>query len=123
VALTLVATTVSLGYFLRTKTALNRAERTRDQATAQHEVLRDEMVRTQERTRIARDMHDTLAASLSRISLFAGGLQVNGADDPKKVANSAALIRSSAHEALDDLKDIIGVLRGGSGTRFGQQRA
>jgi len=121
VALALVAATVGLGYLLRTRTALDQAVRTRDRATAQHEVLRDEVVRAEERTRIARDMHDTLAASLSRISLFAGGLQVNGADNPEKVANSAALIRSTAHDALDELKEIIGVLRGGSSGSTGSQ--
>ncbi len=121
VALGLVAATVVLGQLLRTRTALSTAEHTRDRATAQQEVLRDEVVRAEERTRIARDMHDTLAASLSRISLFAGGLQVNGAGNPEKVANTAALIRTTAHEALDDLKQIIGVLRG-NGRSGGHQQ-
>nr|WP_306454276.1 histidine kinase [Rhodococcus sp. ACS1] len=77
--------------------------------------MRDEMIRTEERTRIARDMHDTLAASLSRISLFAGALQVGGAGNPEKIANTASMIRSTAHEALDELKNIVGVLRGSGG--------
>ncbi len=74
--------------------------------------VRDEMIRAEERARIARDMHDTLAAGLSRISLFASALQVNADDSPEKVANSAAQIRAAAHDALDELKSIVGVLRG-----------
>ncbi|WP_370654852.1 sensor histidine kinase [Prescottella sp. R16] len=80
-------------------------------------VLRDEMVRAEERARIARDMHDTLAAGLSRISLFASALQVNAGESAEKVANSAAQIRAAAHEALDELKSIVGVLRGTVGGR------
>src|SRR5690606_23229977 len=75
--------------------------------------------RDQERTRIARDMHDTLAAALSKISLFAGGLQVGGAENPAKVASTAALIRETAHEAMADLRDIVGVLRGAGSGEYG----
>ena len=40
------------------------------------------------------------------------GPVVNGADNPEKVANTASMIRATAHNALDDLKHIVGVLRG-----------
>lgn len=123
VAAVLVGLVLALATLVRTRSALAEAEQVRDEATEQTDVMRDEMIRAEERTRIARDMHDTLAAGLSRISLFAGALQVNAADDPEKVANSAAQIRATAHEALDDLKSIVGVLRGngGPGDRTGHQ--
>lgn len=111
----LVAIVVALALVKRTRTQLAAAEHGRDQATAQTRALHDEMIRTEERTRIARDMHDTLAAGLSRISLFAGALQVGGADNPEKIANTASMIRSTAHDALDELKHIVGVLRGSAG--------
>ncbi|UYF97136.1 histidine kinase (plasmid) [Rhodococcus aetherivorans] len=111
----LVAIVVALAMVKRTRTQLAAAEHSRDRATEQTRALHEEMIRTEERTRIARDMHDTLAAGLSRISLFAGALQVGGADNPEKIANTASMIRSTAHDALDELKHIVGVLRGSAG--------
>lgn len=115
VAALLVTIVVVLALLKQTRSELAVAEHVRDRATAKTRTIHDEMIRTEERTRIARDMHDTLAASLSRISLFAGALQVSGADDPQKTANTAAMIRSTAHDALDELKSIVGVLRGTAG--------
>lgn len=112
VAAVLVGLVLAAAAVVRTRSALAEAEQVRDAATERSDVMRDEMIRAEERTRIARDMHDTLAAGLSRISLFAGALQVNAADNPEKVVNSAAQIRATAHESLDDLKSIVGVLRG-----------
>lgn len=117
VAAILVGLVVALALVKRTRRQLSAAEYSRDRATEQTRAMRDEMIRTEERTRIARDMHDTLAAGLSRISLFAGALQVSGADNPEKIANTASMIRSTAHEALDELKNIVGVLRGTAGAR------
>ncbi|WP_245819662.1 sensor histidine kinase [Rhodococcoides yunnanense] len=112
VAAVLVGAVTGLAILRRTQSDLDAAVNTRDRYARQSDALREEAIIVAERTRIARDMHDTLAASLSRISLFAGGLQVNSTEGPEKVANSASLIRQTAHEALDDLKRIIGVLRG-----------
>lgn len=117
VAAVMVGIVVALSLLIRTRTELVEAEHVRDLATEKTDVMRDEMIRTEERTRIARDMHDTIAASLSRISLFAGGLQVSAADNPEKVVNTAAMIRTTAHEALDELKGIVGVLRGNGDRR------
>lgn len=112
VAALLVGAVSGLAVLRRTQSDLDAAVHTRDRYAQQSDALREEAIIVAERTRIARDMHDTLAASLSRISLFAGGLQVNSTESPEKIANSASLIRQTAHEALDDLKRIIGVLRG-----------
>lgn len=64
--------------------------------------------RQQERDRIAREMHDVLAHRLSLVSLHAGALELRlGADD----AHTAGVIRDCAHQALEDLREVIGVLR------------
>ncbi|PXW30633.1 UNVERIFIED_CONTAM: signal transduction histidine kinase [Williamsia faeni] len=112
VAALLVGIVATVALLRHTQVELARAQVSRDRATKQTDVMRDEMIRTEERTRIARDMHDTLAASLSRISLMAGAVQVGGTDNPEKIVNNASLIRATAHDALDDLKNIVGVLRG-----------
>ncbi|MGA9873334.1 MAG: histidine kinase [Rhodococcus sp. (in: high G+C Gram-positive bacteria)] len=121
VAAFLVAAVIGLAVLRRTQSDLDAAVHTRDRYAKQSDVLREQAIIVAERTRIARDMHDTLAASLGRISLFAGGLQVNSTEGPEKVANSASLIRQTAHEALDDLKRIIGVLRGTGESPGGRQ--
>jgi signal transduction histidine kinase len=64
-----------------------------------------------ERDRIAREMHDVLAHRISLVSLHAGALELrldagDGAD-----ARTAGLIRDCAHQALEDLREVIGVLR------------
>lgn len=114
VAAVVVGIVLTVALLRHTQFQLARAEMSRDRATKQTDVMRDEMIRTEERTRIARDMHDTLAASLSRISLLAGAVQVGGTDNPEKIVTNASMIRSTAHEALDELKNIVGVLRGSS---------
>jgi signal transduction histidine kinase len=66
-----------------------------------------------ERTRIAREMHDVLAHRISLLSLHAGALEVRPDAAPAEVAGAAAVIRASAHQALQDLREVIGVLREG----------
>lgn len=71
--------------------------------------------RIAERTRIAREMHDVLAHRISPVALHAGALEVTPDLSPDKVRDSAALLRSTAHQALEELREVIGVLRTGPG--------
>lgn len=116
VALVLVAVTTGVGLLLRTRSDLTVAVDRGDRATADQRQLREEVVRAQERARIARDLHDSLANRLTRISLLAGGLQArfdpDGADPAVAHAQeSAELIRGAAHEAMGELKSAVGMLR------------
>jgi signal transduction histidine kinase len=77
------------------------------------EQLRVEQIRHAERTRIAREMHDVLGHRISLLSLHAGALEFRPDASPEEVARAAAVIRASAHQALEDLRDVIGVLREG----------
>jgi signal transduction histidine kinase len=56
-------------------------------------------------------MHDVLAHRISLLSLHAGALEFRPEAPPEEVARAAAVIRASAHQALDDLRAMIGVLR------------
>ncbi|MBE1561605.1 sensor histidine kinase [Nonomuraea africana] len=67
--------------------------------------------RRMERERIAREMHDVLAHRISILSLHAGALEFRPDAPPEQVARAAGAIRESAHEALQDLREVIGVLR------------
>ena len=91
-------------------TLRNRAER----AEAEQE-LRVAQARSNERARIAREMHDVLAHRISQISMYAGALAYREDLTPEETRASAAVIRDRAHEALTDLRDVLGVLRDDSG--------
>lgn len=67
--------------------------------------------RAAERTRIAREMHDVLAHRLSLLATYAGALEFRPDLAPEKVSEAAGVIRSGVHQALDELRDVISVLR------------
>ena len=92
-----------------------RAER----AEAEREMLA-ERARQAERVRIAREMHDVLGHRVSLIALQAGGLEVQPGL-PTDVAEAAGLIRATARQALEELRQVIGVLRDHCRVRFGEQ--
>jgi signal transduction histidine kinase len=90
----------------------SRWERARHAQAEQQ--LRVEQIRYAERTRIAREMHDVLAHRISLLSLHAGALEFRPDAAPEEIARAAAVIRASAHQALEDLRAVIGVLRDGA---------
>ena len=63
-----------------------------------------------ERTRIAREMHDTLSHRLALISLHAGGLSVHP-DKPEVIEETARVIQEAAHAASNELRAVLTVLR------------
>ncbi len=78
-----------------------RAAATRRRLTAAEE----------ERMRIARELHDVLAHSLSQINVQAGvGLHLAEAH-PEKATEALAVIKSTSKAALDDVRAVLGVLR------------
>ncbi|KNB49761.1 sensor histidine kinase [Streptomyces caatingaensis] len=70
-----------------------------------------EEARRQAREDIAREMHDVLAHRLSLLSVHAGALEFRPDAPPEDVRRASAIIRAGAHQALEDLREIIGVLR------------
>ncbi|MDQ1378388.1 MAG: hypothetical protein QOE15_2561, partial [Acidimicrobiaceae bacterium] len=73
-----------------------RAER----AEAEQRMLA-EQARTSERTRIAREMHDVLAHKISLVALHAGGLELKPDQPAESVRETAILLRTTAHQALE----------------------
>src|SRR6516225_4320510 len=102
------AVVVAWGMFRRSRRQTQREHARRAEAEEQ---LRTEQIRYAERTRIAREMHDVLAHRISLLSLHAGALEFRPDAPPEEIARAAAVIRASAHQALDDLRAVIGVLR------------
>jgi signal transduction histidine kinase len=64
-----------------------------------------------ERLRIARDMHDSLGHRLSLVSVQAAALEVSD-DLPPKHKAAVAQLAGSARDALDELYELVGTLRG-----------
>jgi len=67
--------------------------------------------RTLERTQMAREMHDVLAHRLSLLATYAGALEYRPDSSPEKLAKAAGVIRTGVHQALDELREVISVLR------------
>jgi signal transduction histidine kinase len=82
---------------------LELAERTRDEEA--------ERRAEQERLRIARDLHDVVAHTLTTINVQAGVAAHLLDRDPGHARDALAAIESASHEALDELRAILGVLR------------
>jgi len=82
-------------------------------AQARGRLLRsiDADARADERARIAREMHDVLAHRLSLVATAAGALEYRPDAPPERIAAAAGLVRDGVHQALDELRDVIGVLR------------
>jgi signal transduction histidine kinase len=102
------AVVVALGMLWRGRRQANHERRLRAEAEEQ---LRVEQIRHAERERIAREMHDVLAHRISLLSLHAGALEFRPDASPEEVARAAAVIRASAHQALEELRTVLGVLR------------
>jgi len=107
----LVGTWVAVGAYVGARRDLMVSLRDRAERAEAERELRGEQARLGERARIAQEMHDVLAHKVSLIALHAGGLEVNPAVGPEKVESSAALIRETARQAMEDLREVLGVLR------------
>ncbi|WP_354642056.1 sensor histidine kinase [Kitasatospora camelliae] len=67
--------------------------------------------RLEERTRIAREMHDVVAHRVSLMVVHASALERIIPKDPEKGVQSARLVGDVGRQALDELREILGVLR------------
>jgi len=100
----LIAAAVGWGLFVRSLS--DRTERAEAEA-----VLRARHAQREAREDVAREMHDVLAHRLSLLSVHAGALEFNSGASAQETARAAAVIRESAHQALDDLQVVLRVLR------------
>lgn len=109
----LTLTVIGWGMFVRSKRQLMLSLRDRARRAETEAELRAEQAQRLAREAIAREMHDVLAHRLTLLSVHAGALEFRPDAPREEVARAAGVIRESAHEALQDLREIIGVLRAG----------
>lgn len=112
-AVVLTVAIVGWGMFVRAKRQLLLSLRDRARRAETEARLRAEQAQRLAREAIAREMHDVLAHRLTLLSVHAGALEFRPDAPPAETARAAGVIRESAHEALQDLREIIGVLRAG----------
>jgi signal transduction histidine kinase len=105
---------IGWGLFVRAQREVVYSLRDRAERLEAEQRLKVEQAREAERLRIAREMHDVLAHRVSLLSLHAGALEFRPDASAEEVAEAAAVIRATARAALEELRDIIGVLREGA---------
>ncbi|MEU0658521.1 sensor histidine kinase [Streptomyces lavendulocolor] len=111
VGVVLVLLVTGWGMLVRARRQLVVALRERARRAEAEAELRAGQAQRAAREAIAREMHDVLAHRLTLLSVHAGALEFRPDAPPPEVARAAGVIRDSAHEALQDLREIIGVLR------------
>jgi signal transduction histidine kinase len=116
----LVVAVVGWGMFVRSKRQLMLSLRDRARRAETEARLRAEQAQRLAREAIAREMHDVLAHRLTLLSVHAGALEFRPDAPREDIARAAGVIRESAHEALQDLREIIGVLRAGDSDDAGR---
>ncbi|MFH9006489.1 sensor histidine kinase [Streptomyces afghaniensis] len=87
------------------------------QLLAERAEERAEWARNEERTRIAREMHDVVAHRVSLMVVHAAALQAVARKDPEKAVRNAALVGDMGRQALTELREMLGVLRSGGDAR------
>ena len=105
----LVFATLAVGDTVRSRRALRAADREREEREAREREEEDRRRQAEERLRIARELHDTLAHSLVAINVRAGvALDLPDSDDA-----SAALedVKQASATALRDLRATLSLLR------------
>ena len=103
----IAASCFSLGLLLALYQERGNLFRARELAQSALEATEVDLIVEQERTRIARDLHDVLAHSLAVIAAQADGTRYLSKDQPKPVLSALENIAGSARTALVDAQRVI----------------
>jgi signal transduction histidine kinase len=95
--------------YVVTRRRLVQALTERAERAEREQHLLAEQARAEERARLAGEMHDVVTHRLSLMVLQAGALRVTAPDEPTRKA--AEELRAAGCRALDELRDLVGILR------------
>lgn len=102
---------VAWGLLVRSRRQLIASLRERATMAEVEARLRAERAQHEARETLAREMHDVLGHRLSLLSVHAGALAFHRSASAEETARAAEVVRENAHRALQDLREVIGVLR------------
>ncbi|MFD7026831.1 sensor histidine kinase [Streptomyces sp. NPDC059917] len=108
-ALTHVLIPVLVGFHTRAHHGLIRTLTAKAARARYEQELLTARVRSEERARIARELHDIVANRVGQMVLCAGALEVSTTDPAAEIR--AAEIRATGREALAELREMLGVIR------------
>ncbi|MGH3457147.1 sensor histidine kinase [Aeromicrobium sp.] len=106
-----IAVAVGWGMYIGSRRELLATLRERAETAESEQAARVAQARTAERSRIAREMHDVLAHRISLVTMHAGALSYRTDLTPEQVRETADIIQDSSHQALAELRQVLGVLR------------
>jgi signal transduction histidine kinase len=102
---------VATGMYVGSRRELLETLRSRAEIVEAEQSAKLAQARSAERTRIAREMHDVLAHRISLVTMHAGALAYRDDLPPEQVRESARTIQETAHQAMEELRAVLGVLR------------
>lgn len=106
-----LAVTVGWGMYVGSRRELLATLRDRAVRAEAEQAARVAQARAAERTRIAREMHDVLAHRISLVTVHAGALVYREDLTLPQVRETAAVINDASHQALVELRQVLGILR------------
>ncbi len=108
-------TAVAAGMAVGARRVEVRSLRERAESAEREQSARAAQVRALERNRIAREMHDVLAHRISLVAMQAGVLDHRGDLSAEENRVLVRGIAEGAHQALEELREVLGVLRADPG--------
>lgn len=110
---TIVVTAWALGLLARTRRAYVDALVERSERIEREAAQQVALAASDERARIAREMHDVVAHGLSTIVVQADGARYAARHDPEVAATTLETIAATGRESLTEMRRMLGLLRSG----------
>jgi signal transduction histidine kinase len=102
---------VGWGAWAQAREALIRSLHERARRAEAEQGRRVAEARMLERRKIAHEMHDVLAHRLSLLATFAGAMEYRPDSSPERLSRAAGVVRDGVHQALEELREVISLLR------------
>jgi signal transduction histidine kinase len=106
-----VGVLVAFGMYVGARRELLATLKDRAERAEREQAMRVGQARANERGRIAREMHDVLAHRISLVAMHAGAMNYRTDLSAEEMRRTAGVIEENAHQALSDLREVLGMLR------------